>query len=539
MALDPVRLLAFVDGLLRSGDFSVEIAVTIAGVTGLGPTDLYRRLKVAFLAYQAGMRVTPSALQTRTVKLAPRPPPVVEAPILGDAAAQAVADSAAAARNQRNVDAAAAAAPYDFRPLACMNVDPDASRGLDAMVEEVCGYLPALDLLKTAQGAPAKGRWGDGLAAGVPVADEAEFRAAVRQVLMACTSAGNQRVAGWQKQLSEAKAAGVAVRAAYDQQVKDDKAARAVWRDEDVLKLVEDFENDPDYMGWKIPMYHLLRRNDVSHLAAVVSQKRLPISGLRGPTKTKAFAVLGTGAPITYKERRVVTAADGVGHWEDDDDDSFSNAGVLDYYSQVRNWLYTVMALARGLRAAPEGPRAGAAAPLGALWVTPPGILAYLEMLLTVSGSAGMTPAAYVEFGEHALQSVVTDVNAQGGTLDSALLREVASMGACLRTVHQQKALLGTHALGGASAQSSPLASISCKACPSKDVKIRDLTAKVNELTNLDKNKKALLDRYAAAHGPPPGAPAPAASGGAASGPSTPGARKVSFKPRGSPKKKK
>jgi len=185
------------------------------------------------------------------------------------------------------------------------------------------------------------------------------------------------------------------------------------------------------------------------------------------------------------------------------------------YYSKVRSWLYTVMALAQGLRVEPP---AAAGARAGALWVTPAGILAYLEMLITVSTCATMGAASFIEFGDNALDSVIEAVNKGGVTLDSVLKLEVASMESSLRTVYQHKALLGTTAAASGSLATATAvtgAGAGCRHCPVKDAKIKELNAKVVEITNLDKNKKSLLDRYVSLHGSLP------ASGGAASaGPS-------------------
>ena len=156
--------------------------------------------------------------------------------------------------------------------------------------------------------------------------------------------------------------------------------------------------------------------------------------------------------------------------------------------------------------------------------MTPAGILAYLEMLITVSTCATMGAASFIEFGDNALDSVIEAVNKGGVTLDSVLKLEVASMESSLRTVHQHKALLGTStaAASGSLATATAVtgAGAGCRHCPGKDAKIKELNAKVVEITNLDKNKKTLLDRYVSLHGSLPASGGAGGAAAASAGPS-------------------
>ena len=521
MALPADRLVAYLDAALAQGTLSSDLAVALAGTTNLGPTDQFRRLKEALTAYVRAVYpaavVTVGLMQTMSVQLQPAVPELVAAPILGSAAAQAIADTAAAARNAANALAAAGLPAYDYRPLAALGGDKDVARGLDKMVDDIVSALPALGDLRTAAGHPSRTRWGDLSRAGPGLADatEAEFRNAVRQLLMLCTASGSNRLAMMVSQSDVARAGLASAKAAGEKKAKEAKEASTRWDDEEIVGLKVKFEESPLYGGWRIPWDCLLCKQDTAKLAPLVYTLQLPVSLAKKPKKMRPYCSVGTASALAYKEK-LITNPDGSQSWEmDDDDDSSAPLGVMAYYSKVRSWLYTVMALAQGLRVEPP---AAAGARAGALWVTPAGILAYLEMLITVSTCATMGAASFIEFGDNALDSVIEAVNKGGVTLDSVLKLEVASMESSLRTVYQHKALLGTTAAASGSLATATAvtgAGAGCRHCPVKDAKIKELNAKVVEITNLDKNKKSLLDRYVSLHGSLP------ASGGAASaGPS-------------------
>ena len=511
------RLMAYMERM-KASNTSTEMAVVYANVTGLGPTDTYRRIRATFGAYLGGVRVTAGALQVRTVQLAVLPPPPLEAPIMGTIEMQAVADANVLTRNLAAVAAASAALPYAFRALACLAGDVNCQRSLDQMVRDVAAALPPLNLLRGAGDAPARTRWGDSLIAGGPDATEDEFLGAIREVLMVCAVGGFGRISSWMSELADARAVASAFEASHDKRMKDANEDKTKWTDEDVVALQVKFQADKEYGGWKVPLHFLLRKKDCAVLFLSVRLGRLPVGLEKMPWRTRPFSILGSGT-VLYKEiwRQTPNSGGEATHELVDEDEPASGApSAMTTYVGMRNWLYTVMALGRGVSV--PGAEAGGSPQL---WCTPLPVLAYLEMLLTVSAVASVSAAAFGEYCALSLDKVIHDVNGVGGSqisLSSALDREVMAMEDSIRALCQQKALLGVASL------SAPILPLTCSGCVSKDAKILSLTASVTSLTNLNDNKAALLARYSSAHGAlptPAGAKSSTAQGAAGGGSGT------------------
>jgi hypothetical protein len=298
-------------------------------------------------------------------------------------------------------------------------------------------------------------------------------------------------------ELADARTVASAFEAAHDKRMKDANEDKIKWTDEVVVALQVKFQTDKEYGGWKLPLHFLLRKKDCAVLWLSVRLGRLPVGLEKMPGCTRPFSILGSGT-VLYKEiwRQTPNSGGEATHELVDEDESASGApSAMTTYVSMRNWLYTVMALGRGI-SVPGAVTGGSPQ----LWCTSLPVLAYLEMLLTVSEVTSVSAAAFGEYCALSLYKVIHDVNGVGGSqisLNSALDREVLAMEDSIRALCQQKALLGA-SLAAPILPSFPL---TCSGCVYKDAKILSLTASVTSLTNLNDNKAALLARYKSAHG--------------------------------------
>ena len=185
------------------------------------------------------------------------------------------------------------------------------------------------------------------------------------------------------------------------------------------MQLAADFEVDPRYLQWKVSLHFLLRKRDVQALMVTVLLMKLPVSADKLPGRTKPFTALaGGGAAIRYADELVHRRdSNGVVSLSEVENAKETRVmSVMEIYTQTRMWIYTIIVIARGLELDSK------------LWVTPPAVLAWFEMLTVVAHVPSVGQRGFREYRDTSISNLTRSVNNHGQTLDAALLGEVAAM---------------------------------------------------------------------------------------------------------------
>ena len=467
---------------LTQGGHNKTVALILASVTEFMSNCAYRVIRSALMDLVGeNVKVTLSSLQGKAVMLEVLPPVPLVAPVCSNEAQQTFANAEVDRRNLAAEVAAAALPRFSYRPLMQPLGDLNLERGLDQFIANVVDLVPA--------GIAADDKWGRAIGDEGNPATEAEFRSQLRAFLEACMACNSGRLASWERTFDTTQAKIQAYSDSLAPRVQISASTTKTLSDEDVVQMVTEFQEDPAYLGWKVPLHFLLRKRDVQGLMSIVSMKKLPVSANWLPGKTKPFTDLfGTAHQYTAEmvHKRDSNGVVSLGEAEDVKETRvLSN---MEIYSQTRMWIYTIMVIARGLKLGSE------------LWVSPPAVLAWLEMLTVVSQVPSVGPKGFTEYRDTSISKMTRMVNTQIKTLDAALLEEVSEMESNCATLRQQQALLSAHVDGSPrrdSAVSGPCSNTECRK------KIKSLEQQLSSSKNIADNKAKLLKAWEFKHGGP------------------------------------
>ena len=478
---DEIDIADFVERLTQGGH-NKTVALILASVTEFMSNCAYRVIRSALMDLVGeNVKVTLSSLQGKAVMLEVLPPVPLVAPVCSNEAQQNFANAEVDRRNLAAEVAAAALPRFSYRPLMQPLGDLNLDRGLDQFIENVVALVPA--------GIAADDRWGKPIGDEGNPATEAEFRSQLRAFLEACMACNSGRLASWERTFDTTQAKIQAYSDSLAPRVQISASTTKTLSDEDVVQMVNEFQEDPAYLGWKVPLHFLLRKRDVQGLMSIVSMKKLPVSANWLPGKTKPFTDLFGNAHQYSAEMVHKRDSNGVVSLGEAEDVKETRVlSNMEIYSQTRMWIYTIMVIARGLKLGSE------------LWVSPPAVLAWLEMLTVVSQVPSVGPKGFTEYRDTSISKMTRMVNTQSKTLDAALLEEVSEMESNCATLRQQQALLSAHVDGSPrrdSAVSGPCSNTECRK------KIKSLEQQLSSSKNIADNKAKLLKAWEFKHGGP------------------------------------